>query len=160
MGAGPDSIDPEGVLDGIRWGAVVFGVVVDLAASLVVTIPMLLILAGPDAFSENEAIAQAAQAQALESDFATLVGVVVGLFCTVIGAFVGARRAACHFVRHGGWIGVGSLVLGVALIAMLPPEPASPLWADMTSLLGIVPAGMAGGLLAAFVSGDVDERAD
>jgi hypothetical protein len=73
----------------------------------------------------------------------------VGLGCTLLGGLVAGRRAGRNFVRHGGWVGVGSLALGVTLLALLPEGPRQPAWVEVLGLGLIVPAGMLGGELIA-----------
>jgi hypothetical protein len=132
----------------LKWRAILFGVFVDIIVTAVLSVPLLLAFAGPDFFSENEAISRAAEARAYESDLFNLVFLLFGLVCTLLGAFVGARRAACNFVRHGGWVGAGSLLLGVTLLALLPAGPRQPIWVEVLGLLLIIPAGVLGGQLA------------
>ena len=88
---------------------------------------------------------RAAEARAYESDLVNLISLIAGLGCTLLGGIVAARRAGRSFVRHGGWVGVVSLVLGVALLALFPQETLQPAWVQVLGLLLIVPAGMLGG---------------
>jgi hypothetical protein len=147
--AGPGSIDPEGIFDGLRWGAIFYGVVLDTVLGIVLSIPMCFLLIGPEFLSENEAVANAAAAKAYESVLVNLAFLVYGLSCTLIGAFFGARRAGSGFVRHGGWVGVGSVVVGAALHAALPEGPAAPLVFELLGFVLLIPAGALGGQLAA-----------
>jgi hypothetical protein len=79
-----------------------------------------------------------------------LWSMVLGLSCTVLGGFVGARRAGALHVRHGGWVAVASAV--ISLLFMLLPEDASgvavPLWYDAIGWVLLLPAGLLGGALA------------
>jgi hypothetical protein len=73
----------------------------------------------------------------------------VGLLCTVFGAYVGARRAACFCIRHGAWIAVGSAIVGLVLYAASGPGSSRPpLWFDLVGFSLMIPAGALGGLLA------------
>jgi hypothetical protein len=147
----PPSIEPQGLLDGIHWRAVLFGVVVDTALTVLASGILLLWAAGPEASSLDEEAAAQAIAAALVSPAYLLASLVVGLLATLIGAYAGARRAGASHVRHGGWIAVCSAVLGFALY-LLPGshiESSLPFWYDAVGLALILPAGLLGGLLAA-----------
>jgi len=86
-----------------------------------------------------------------------LCSLALGLGCTVLGAFVGARRAGSLHVHHGGWVAVASAILGVALL--LPPAPQTgaqllpPLWYEAAGWLLLLPAGLLGGALAGRLPG-------
>ena len=78
--------------------------------------------------------------------------IAVGALGTVLGAFIGARRAGQLHVRHGGWIAVASTALGALLMLLEPPARDAaefPFWAQVAAWLLILPAGMTGGALAA-----------
>jgi hypothetical protein len=78
-----------------------------------------------------------------------LASMAVGLLCTVLGAYVGCRRAACFFIRHGVWVAVGSALVSVISQALAGAEdPRPPLWMDIIGLTLMFPAGACGGLLA------------
>jgi hypothetical protein len=146
------SIEPEGLLDGMRWRAVLFGVVVDIVLTGVAAAMLILWLAGPDAFSHDEEVAAQALAAALASPQYLVSSLVTGLLATLIGAFAGARRAGIFHVRHGGWVAVVSTVFGFSLY-LLPgvhAEPTPPFWYDAVGIALVLPAGLLGGLLAAF----------
>jgi hypothetical protein len=144
----PPAIRPTGVFEGLRPGAIAFGVLVDTAASLVASLVLVAVFStlGPprDGASPEEA------AQAIESSprflFASLC---VGLLCTVWGAYVGARRAACFFVRHGVWIGIGSAVVGLFFYGADDAQaPQTPFWFDVLGFTLLLPAGALGGYWA------------
>ena len=149
MGDGPGSIEPEGLFEGLSGRAIAYGVVLDIVLTILLSIPLVILFGGPEMFSEDADIARAAEARAYASDLFNLASLLLGVACTIVGAFVGARRAGRSFVRHGGWIGVGSLVLGVLMLALLPEGPGQPLWIEVLGLVLVVPAGALGGQLAA-----------
>ena len=143
----PTAIQPTGIFDGLRPMAILLGVLFDNLATYLVGSLLLLAFAGAPgsdgAFDED---ALAALAQSNEFLLASLAG---GLACTAAGAFVGARRAGCHFVRHGAWIGVCAALLGLACYpAPAASRPLPPLWFDLAGYALLLPAGALGGLLA------------
>ena len=147
----PFPVEPQGILEGISWRAVLFGTIVDIALTVFATAILMLWVAGPDAFSPDEEVAEQAVDAALLSPEFLLFGFIAGILATAIGAYVGARRATVFHVRHGGWIAVCSAL--VSLLFLLVPgatsEPTPPLWYDALGFALMLPAGLLGGLLAA-----------
>jgi hypothetical protein len=143
--SGPPPIQPTGIFDGLRPGAILIGVVVDNIATIVANVFLVsLFAAGTGQQGGEEALDPL-----LASPEFLLVSLIVGLLCTGLGAYVGARQAACLFVRHGAWIAVGSAIVAVSLSAILGQEGSgSPLWFDLLGFTLMIPAGAAGGLLA------------
>jgi hypothetical protein len=143
-------IQPEGIFDGLRWGCVLRGALLDIALSIAASIPLVLWLAGPGAMSEDEATAREAMDRALASPEGLLWSAAIGLAATVIGAWYGARRAGALHVRHGGWVAVASVVIGLPLQLSSASDPAGtpPFWYEAAGLAAMIPAGMLGGFLA------------
>ena len=148
MVSGYTPIEPEGLFHGLRWQPIAYGIVVDTFLTLITFVPLYLWFAGPDFFSENEAVANKAVMRAYGSTLFNFVGLVVGGLCTAVGAFVAARRAGVHFVRHGGWVAVGSAVLAVVLLALVPAGPSQPIWVELVGFIMIIPCGVLGGHIA------------
>jgi len=146
----PSSIEPDGIFEGLKPGAIIIGALVDNVATVASAIMLFGLLAGEDAFSEDEEISQAAF-DALSADPEFLMwSVVLGLSCTVLGAFVGARRAGRLYLRHGGWVAVASPAIGL-LFLLLPAEaagPPPPLWFDVIGWVLLLPSGLLGGAIA------------
>jgi hypothetical protein len=145
-------IEPEGTFAGLRANAIVFGVFVDIAVTVLASTLLVLGLA-PDALSGDEAVRNGALDQLYGSIAYTVGSLAIGSLGTVFGAFAGARRAGQLHVRHGGWIAVTSTAIGVLLTALQPvtsPDPADaiPLWVEVAAWLLILPSGVVGGALA------------
>jgi hypothetical protein len=144
-------IEPEGTFAGLSGSAILLGAFVDIAATMIGSILLVSWLA-PELLSQSEADARATAARLAASTSYIAANIAVGALCTMLGAFVGARRAGQLHVRHGGWIAVTSTAIGVLLTAFdTPAHDASdaPLWAEVIAWLLILPAGMCGGALAA-----------
>jgi putative membrane protein (TIGR04086 family) len=148
-------IEPDGIFDGLNWGAILLGALVDFALTMVAALPLMLWFAGPAAFSEDEAASERAIDQATQSPEFLLTFLVVGLAATAYGGYVGARRAGAHHLRHGGWVAVASALL--AFLSMLLPGTTetspSPVWYEALALGLMLPAGVFGGFLAMRRSG-------
>jgi hypothetical protein len=141
----PPAIQPTGILEGLKPGAIVFGVFVDITASIVGSLLLVALFGGlqppQDGASPREAM------KALEASpqflFASLS---VGLLCTVWGAYVGAKRAGRLFARHGAWIGIGSALVGLVFYGAGDAQgPRPPFWFDVLGFALLLPAGALGG---------------
>jgi hypothetical protein len=141
----PPAIEAPGIFTGLRPAAILLGVVVDHLATLVASVALVSVLAArePGGAPTEEALDALAATPAF-----LLASLVVGLACTALGGFVGARRAGCAFVRHGGWIGIGSALVALASVAAGSPGPSPPLWVELAGFALVVPAGILGGWLA------------
>ena len=146
----PAPIEPDGLLDGLDWGSILRGALLDVFLTILASIPLLLYLAGPEAFAEDESVASQAVDEALASPEGLALSFAIGFAGTVAGAYYGSRRAGAFHVRHGGWIAVVSLLLAVPfyLVPGAGSTPSIPLWYDVLGILATVPAGLLGGLLA------------
>jgi hypothetical protein len=119
------SIEPAGIFDGIRPGAIVLGVIVDTVATIVSGVALLFAFTIQAALQHQGDVPDEVLDAMVTSPTFLLASLVVGLLCTTLGAYVGARRAAIP--------GQG--------------EP-NPFWFDIVAFALIIPAGVAGGLLA------------
>ena len=145
----PSPIQPTGVFDGLRPGAILIGVVVDNLATFVASSLLVSLFAARLAGEQGGELPEEGLESLLASPEFLLASLVVGLLCTVFGAYVGARRAACFCVRHGAWIAVGSAISALVLYALAGQQgPRPPLWFDMAGFALMIPAGALGGLLA------------
>jgi hypothetical protein len=154
-------IEPEGMFEGLSGSAILFGAFVDIAATVIGSILLVSWLA-PELMSRGESDAPAILARLSATTSYVAGNVAVGALATVLGAFVGARRAGQLQVRHGGWIAVTSTAIGVLMTAFDTPArdaADAPLWAQVIAWLLILPAGMCGGALAAALPAAGDRRA-
>lgn len=153
----PPALEPDGVFDGLQWGCIVRGALLDIGLTLVASIPLLFLLAGDASFSDDEEIARRATDEALASREGLVLGAVVGLSATVIAAYYGARRARTLHVRHGGWIAITSLLLGLPFLFMPGAQSSvpNPVWYDVFTMVAMLPAGVLGGAIAKLREGAV-----
>jgi hypothetical protein len=149
----PPPIQPTGVFDGLRPGAILIGVVVDNLATFVASSILIGFFAAGLADEHGDELPAEALEPLLASPEFLLASLVVGLLCTVFAGYVGARRAERFFIRHGAWIAVGSAFLALFSYAVFgQPGPRPPLWFDLAGFTLMIPAGALGGLLADFHS--------
>ena len=143
--------ETEGVFDGLKPGAILFGAVIDNLTTFLVSIPLAVAFLPADVLEQNDTEAIRAAFEDVSADPGYLLWALgLGLGCTVFGAFVGARRAGQLHLRHGGWISVisAAFYLTLVLVSGLEPGPQSPLWIEATHWLLLVPAGLLGGEIA------------
>jgi len=146
----PPALEPEGVFDGLKWGCIVRGAVLDIVLTVVASIPLLFLLSGGASFSDDEEVATRATDEALASREGMVLSALVGLSATVIGAYYGARRARTLHIRHGGWVAITSLLLGLPFM-FLPGAQSNvptPVWYDALTMVAMLPAGVLGGAIA------------
>jgi hypothetical protein len=145
----PPPIQPSGMFDDIRPSAVLLGVLVDTAATVLGSLVLLTTFMSRDGREPSDEVLEELSAM---PEF-LLASLIVGLMCTVLGGYVGARRANRAHVRHGAWVAVGSALFGLAQFAVAAPQaPTPPLWFDLVGFSLMIPAGAAGGLLARVAS--------
>jgi putative membrane protein (TIGR04086 family) len=65
----------------------------------------------------------------------------------VSGGYVAGRMARTRSVTHGVCVGIGVLLVTL-MIEALSPDPTAPLWFNVVSFIGVVPAATMGGRLA------------
>ena len=150
MHSAPPPITPDGILEGIRWRAVVLGTLVDIGLTLVAGIALILWFAGADAFSLDDEAANQTTHAALASPEFLFCSFLIGLAATVYGGYFAARRAGVFHVRHGGWVAVVSAAVGLVGLLLSSPAPGSqpPPWYDSLALVCMLPAGLLGGFIA------------
>ena len=144
-------IEPEGTFAGLSGAAILLGAFIDVAFTEIVG-TLLALWFAPDLASHDEAQARKVLAELATSTGYVTANIVLGALGTVLGAFVGARRAGQLYVRHGGWIAVTSTAIGALLMLLEPPTSDAagfPFWSQVVAWLLILPAGMTGGALAA-----------
>jgi len=139
------------MFEGLRWSCVVLGAVLDNVLSVLVGIPVMLGFAGAEAFGEDPEAAERAIDRALADPTFLLASFAVGIAVTGFAAFWAARRAGTLHVRHGGWTAVASAALAVLFLLLSGGSagPTPPWWYDGLALACMLPAGAAGGWLAA-----------
>ena len=145
---GPPPIKPEGVLSGLKPGAIFIGVIVDYVATITSSVVLMAVLAERNSTDIWEETSGEALDAILASPEFFFWGFVLGALCTVFGGFIGAWRAARHHLRHGAFVALGSLL--VSLLGFLLPSTGEPLpvWYEFLGILLMIPCGVAGGWIA------------
>lgn len=123
-------------LTDIRFGAVLAGALADNAGTLLImtTLAALLVASG---LPEDEVMARMKNTNGL------LLGLIIGLCCTVGGGYLAGRVSGREEVLHGILVAACGMVL-----ALITRESGTPLWFDLAGFGGMLPAGVFGGYLA------------
>ena len=120
----------------IKFSAVIVGVIVDNAGTLLLMTVLAAALVSTG-LSEDEVMSR------MKSTNGLLLGLILGLSCTGLGAYFAAKMARKAEVLHGVLVAVFGMVL-----ALVFREAGTPLWFDIAGLAGMLAAGTAGAYLA------------
>ncbi len=127
---------PKLKLSDIKLKAVIAGAIVDNAGTLLLmaTLAALLVSRG---LSEDEVMGR------MKSTSGLLLGLIIGLGCTILGAYLAGRIAKQAEVLHGVLVAFAGMA-----VALIFNESVDPLWFDIVGFAAMLPAGIAGGYLA------------
>lgn len=140
----PPELEPQGFFSGIRPAAVLIGALVDNLSTLLLSITLLALISAGYESPSGELDEKALEALAREPG--VLVGsMLLGSFCTALGGLMAARVAACHRARHGAFVGLAAIAVGLVSYGSGPTGGALPLWYDLLGFAILVPAGAFGG---------------
>jgi putative membrane protein (TIGR04086 family) len=148
----PPRIEPTGFFTGVKVVPVVIGVVADVVVTYLLiwafVVGYVARQAGDDEEMNQDAIEE--YMQGMEGLAAALV---IGFLGTATGGFIAARRAGTLHVKHGAFVGVGSLIFSFFQLVLQEAPAQTPEWFTFVSVLGIIPAGALGGYVAELLGG-------
>jgi hypothetical protein len=124
---------------GISIKAIVLGVLADIGGSLVVGIAYGIVLA---AIMVIKGIRPEEIGAHLQGPIIEIPSLFIGFGFTLLGGFVAGRVAKQSEILHGAIVGALGIPLGFLVCGSFP------LWFNIISCAGVLPAGMAGGYLA------------
>ena len=120
----------------IKIKAVIIGAIADNAGTLLLMTILAAALVSRG-LSEDEVMSR------MKSTNGLLLGLILGLSCTVLGGFFAGKIAGKAEVLHGVLVAIAGMAM-----ALIFRESGTPLWFDIAGLVGMLPAGMFGGHLA------------
>jgi hypothetical protein len=123
-------------LSDIKLKALILGIIADNAGTLLLMTILAAALVSTG-LSEDEVMSR------MKSTSGLLLGLILGLSCTVLGGFFAGKMAGKAEVLHGVLVAIAGMAM-----ALIFRESGTPLWFDVAGLVGMLPAGMAGGHLA------------
>jgi len=123
-------------LNKISIKAIVAGAILDNATTLFLMTFLAAALVSTG-ISEDEVMSR------MKSTNGLLLGLIIGLGCTVLGGYVAGRMATQAEVLHGSLVAVAGM-----LIAIIFREGGVPAWFDILGYAAMLPAGVLGGTMA------------
>jgi Na+-translocating ferredoxin:NAD+ oxidoreductase RnfD subunit len=131
-------------LEEINFKAVVIGSAVDIALSLLLSIPVG-IAAG--IYAAIRHLPPDSMLAVMKSGPLAVGSMVLGMSFTVLGGFISAKIAKKEPLAHAALTGMLSFVTGLCLLAVMGSE--NPRWMLWVGIVFTIPSAMAGGALAA-----------
>jgi len=147
----PPRLEPTGVLSGLKIGPIVAGVVIYYVATYAAMFAWITLFVSRKLSEQGELSDEAIQ-NFLISTEGLLIAFAIGTLCTVLGGYVAGRRAKTLAIKHGAFVGVGSLILSALEQGISGSGASLPQWYVVVSALAIVPAGALGGYIAEYWS--------
>lgn len=151
-GAPPSPVEPTGFFTGIQIRPIVVGVVVDFFASEIGRYAYFFVYLANELGKQGAVTPEVIDAYML-TDEGLMISFVIGTLGTVLGGFVAARRAGKLEIKHGAFVGLGSLIVSAILEGMADEPLSVPEWFRFLSVLSIIPAGALGGFVAEMFKG-------
>ncbi len=143
----PPTAEPEGIFTGVRPAAVLFGIVVDYVATAIAGPVVTIALASHMGLDPGQ-LSEENMAELLQSTELMGAMFALGALCTVLGGYAAARRAGTREIKHGGFVGAASILIGLIMQGAVEQSATYPAWFLLLGILIAIPAGMAGGALA------------
>ena len=140
-------IQPTGFFTGVQIRPIIIGVVVDFIATEVAVYAYFFVYL-PTQLSKEGKVSGDAITQYMSTNEGLMIAFMIGILGTALGGLVAARKAGAFEVKHGAFVGLGSLIVSFILL-LLPEEiPPLPEWYRFLSVVAVIPAGALGGYVA------------
>jgi hypothetical protein len=148
-GGPPPSLEPTGFFTGVQVLPVIVGVVIDYIATYAGNYAYFGVYLANKLAQRGE-LSREALFNYMISPEGLTIGFLIGALGTVLGGFFAARIAGQFCVKHGAFVGLGSLI--VSFVEERMGDDASPVfmpeWFRALSILSVIPAGALGGYIA------------
>ena len=148
----PSPVEPTGFFSGVQIRPVILGVVVDYIATYVGIYAYFFVYLAKE-FSKQGEVSGEAIAKYMASDEGLMIGFVIGALGTALGGFVAARKAGKFEIKHGAFVGLGSLIVSFIELSMQEEVTPVPEWFRFMSVVAVIPAGALGGYFAEVFKG-------
>lgn len=150
----PSPIQPIGFFTGVQIRPVIVGVIVDYVGTYAAMYAFFFVYLA-NKLAERGELSQEAVADYMMSREGLLIGFAIGALGTALGGFVAAMKAGKFQIKHGAFVGLGSLIVSFIEEVMRQDGSPMPEWFRALSVLSIIPAGALGGYLAEIFRGMV-----
>jgi len=146
-GTPPSPVHPTGFFTGVQIRPVILGVIVDYIATYAGMYAYIFLYLA-NKFSEQGELSPDAITDYMMSHEGLMVGFIIGALGTALGGFVAAWKAGKFHIKHGAFVGLGSLTLSFIEERLRGESMPMPEWFRALSILSIIPAGALGGYVA------------
>jgi hypothetical protein len=146
-GTPPSPVHPTGFFTGVEIRPVILGVIVDYIATYAAMYAYFFLYLA-NRFSEQGQLSQEALTDYMMSHEGLMAGFIIGALGTALGGLVAASKAGKFHIKHGAFVGLGSLILSFIEERVRGESTPMPEWFRALSVLSIIPAGALGGYLA------------
>jgi putative membrane protein (TIGR04086 family) len=89
----------------------------------------------------------------MSSNEGLMIGFLIGALGTAVGGFVAARKAGKFEIKHGAFVGLGSLIVSFIELSLQEEVTPVPEWFRFMSVMAVIPAGALGGYFAEVFKG-------
>jgi hypothetical protein len=145
-------VQPTGFFTGVQIRPVILGVVVDYIATYAAIYAYVFLFLAKQ-FSKEGEVSSDAIAQYMSSNEGLMIGFALGALGTALGGFVAALKAGNFEIKHGAFVGLGSLIVSFIEFSMQEEVAPVPEWFRFMSIIAVIPAGALGGYVAEAVKG-------
>ena len=151
-GTPPSPIHPTGFFTGVQIRPVIVGVVVDYIATYAAMYAYFFVYLA-NKLSEQGELSQEVLADYMMSSEGLMIGFAIGALGTALGGFIAARKVGKFQIKHGAFVGLGSLTVSFIEQMLRGESMPMPEWFRALSILSIIPAGALGGYVAELLQG-------
>ena len=148
----PPRIEPTGFFTGVQIRPVIVGIVVDYVATQLAMAAFIFGYLAKELSKQGE-VTEEAIAKYMESPEGLAAMLIIGCLGTALGGFIAARRARALEMKHGAFVGLGSLIVSLVQQAMQEQSLQLPEWFNFVSIVAVIPAGVLGGYVAQLLRG-------
>ncbi len=146
-GTPPSPVHPSGFFTGVQIRPVILGVIVDYVATYAGMYAFFFLYLA-NKLSEQGELSPDAIIDYMLSPQGLMIGFIIGALGTALGGFVAARQAGKFQIKHGAFVGLGSLIVSFIEEMLRGESMPMPEWFRALSILSIIPAGALGGYVA------------
>jgi putative membrane protein (TIGR04086 family) len=151
-GTPPGRIEPSGFFTGIQIRPVIIGIVVDYISTQLAMAAFIFGYLAKELTKQGE-MTEEAVAKYMATPEGMTAMLVIGCLGTALGGFIAARRAGTLEIKHGAFVGLGSLIVSFIQHATQEQSLQLPEWFNFVSIVAVIPAGALGGYIAEALRG-------
>lgn len=145
-------IQPTGFFSGLKPVPIVFGIVADVVSTFALSTAYYMLFVAQE-MSQHGGAPEDALTEYWNSSEGIMASLVIGAIGTVIGGFYAGRRAGSMEMKHGAFVGLGSILTGLVMQSLGGDAVRFQEWHMIIAYAAAIPAGALGGSIAEFVRG-------